>query len=189
MMSDHSQPTEDHSMLRTLCGALVVLALVAPARADDEVDLGGMKSKAPATWKKAEPGRMQMAAFNLPKAEGDKEDAKLLIFYNGPQGMGGKEDNIRRYRGMFKAPAGDNAKVESGKVGNAETTTVDVQGTYLFKAAPFDPNAKTEEKPDFRMIAVIFDTTKGPYYLRFIGPQKTVEKHKKDFDSWLKNFK
>src|SRR5439155_26683108 len=104
-------------MLRTLCGALVALAVAVPTRAadGDEVDLGGMKSKVPAMWKKAEPGRMQMAAFTLPKVEGDQEDAKLLIFYNGPAGMGDKEGNVRRYKGKFKQPAGKNCKVESGK--------------------------------------------------------------------------
>jgi hypothetical protein len=178
-------------MRRIFLGTFVTLAVALPARAADgeDVDLGGLKSKAPAAWKKAEPGRMQMAAFDLPKADGDKEGAKLLIFYGGPAGMGDKEGNIKRYKGMFKAPAGDKAKVETTKVGKSEVTSVDVTGTYLFKAAPFDPNAKAEEKPDFRMIAVIFETPKGPYYLRFIGPQKSVEKNKKDFDEWVKNFK
>jgi len=178
-------------MLRFLCGALVALSVVVPARAADgeEVDFGGLKSKTPAAWKKAEPGRMQLAAFDVPKADGDKEDAKVLIFYGGQAGMGDKDGNIRRYKGMFKAPAGDNAKVENTRVGKSDVTAVDVAGTYLFKAAPFDPNAKTEEKPDFRMIAVIFDTPRGPYYVRYIGPQKTVEAHKKEFDEWLKNFK
>ena len=178
-------------MLRILFGALIGLVMTLTARAADgeEVDLGGLKSKAPAAWKKAQPGQMQVGAFTLPKAEGDKEDAKLLIFHGGASGMGDKDSNIRRYKGMFKAPAGDKAKVETTKVGTSELTSVDIQGIYLFKAAPFDPNAKTEEKPDFRMVAVIFETPKGPYYLRFIGPQKSVDKHKKDFDEWLKNFK
>src|SRR5205809_412988 len=137
-------------MLRTLCGALVGLAVAVPARADDEVDLGGMKAKAPATWKAGKPASsMQMATFTLPKAEGDSEDTKVIVYYF--QGQGGTVDqNIKRWQGLFKPPAGENAKTESFNVGGANVTTLDVQGTFLDRFPPADPNAKVTEKPNFR---------------------------------------
>jgi len=64
-----------------------------------------------------------------------------------------------------------------------------VQGTYLSRFPPFDPNAKVTEKPDFRLIGVVFENPKGPYFIRFVGPQKTVDTNKADFDAWLKRFK
>ena len=81
------------------------------------------------------------------------------------------------------------AKTDEFKVAGAPVTEVDLHGTYLFKARPFDPNAKTEEKPDYRMVGVVFESKGGTYYMRLVGPAKSVEKDKKEFDDWLKNFK
>ena len=58
-----------------------------------------------------------------------------------------------------------------------------------FKARPFDQNEKPELRPDYRMIAVVFEGPKGPHYIRFVGPAKTIGTHKKEFDDWLSNFK
>src|SRR5262249_52738523 len=156
------------------CGALIALTLIVPARAaDEEVDLGGMKAKIPSTWKVAKPmPPLQTAAFTLPKAEGDPEDAKVIVYYFQGQG-GGADANIKRWQGLFKPPAGEKSKTDSFKVGEAKVTTVDVQGTFLDRFPPFDPNAKTTEKPEFRLIGVVFENPKGPYFIRFIGPQKT----------------
>jgi hypothetical protein len=132
---------------------------------------------------------MQFAVFTLPKAEGDKEDASLTIYFFGAGGGGGVDANVKRWQGMFKAPAGENSKTEKTKVGDVPVTALDISGTYLFKAQPFNPQAKTEEKPDFRMVGVVFESKNGPYFMRLVGPTKTVEKHKKEFDEWLKNFK
>ena len=52
------------------------------------------------------------------------------------------------------------------------------------------PMAPQEElRPDHRMIGVVFASPQGPYFMRFVGPEKTVDKNKKDFDKWLKGFK
>ena len=40
-----------------------------------------------------------------------------------------------------------------------------------------------------RIVNVIFESPKGPYFFKLTGPAKAVEKHKKDFDEWVKNFK
>jgi hypothetical protein len=181
-------------MLRHLWTGALVLAVAAGARAADKgeaVEMDGLKSTAPAAWKKGTPAnQFQYAVFTLPKADGDKDDTTLTIYYFNPGGGGGKDANIQRWKGMFKAPAADNAKVNQFKVGDVPVTEVDVSGTYLFKmGGPFNPNAKTEEKPDYRMVGVIFESKNGPYFMRLVGPAKSVEKGKKDFDEWLKNFK
>ena len=64
-----------------------------------------------------------------------------------------------------------------------------VIGVFLSKFPPFAPNAKITEKPGYRQLYVLFTTDNGDYYLTLLGPAKTVEKHKKDFDEFLKNFK
>jgi hypothetical protein len=177
-------------MMRHLWTGALVLALVGGARAADTVEIEGLKSAAPAGWKKGTPATaMQKAVFTLPKADGDKDDATLTVYYFGTGGAGGVDANIKRWQGMFKPPAAEQSKTDKFKVGDRDVTTVDVSGTYLFKARPFDPNATAEEKPDYRMVGVVFETKNGPYFMRLVGPKNSVEKNKKDFDGWLKNFK
>jgi hypothetical protein len=168
---------------------VVALALMTSGvQAGEEVEIDGLKSKTPDGWKPGKPATdMQRAVFSLPRVEGDPEDATVTVFFFGPGGGGGLDANVKRWKDQFKAPAGEKAKVEKMKVGDVDITTVDVQGTFLFKARPMDPTAV--EKPDFRLVGVYFGSKNGPYFMRFVGPAKTVEKHKKEFDAWLKNFK
>jgi hypothetical protein len=185
-------------MVRLLWIAPVALAVVAGlATADDKKDKGtvvtldGFSSRTPAEWKEEEPAnRMRMAQFMLPKAKDDKNDAELVIF----KGLGGTaKENIARWKAQFQPPKDkkidDVAKVEDMKIAGNAATYLDVEGTYLFKARPFDPNAKVEERPGYRMLAVHFDGPKDVYHIKLTGPAKTVEQYKKGFDDWLKAFK
>lgn len=158
------------------------------------VSLGNLKSKAPAGWKEVEPeGMFRTNQFKVPKADGDKADADIIVFFFGKGGGGSAEENVKRWKDMFAPPEGkeidDVAKVEKFKVADAEVTCVNVQGTYKFKARPRDPNSKIELRPDHRMIAVFFGSDEGPFFIRFVGGAKTVAEHKKGFDEWLKGFK
>ena len=158
----------------------------------DDVELGGMKSPIPKGWKQEEPSsNMRLTQFKLPKAEGDKEDAELIIFFF-KGGSGSADDNLKRQLAKFKPAEGKDkveAKVEKIKVGKIEAPYQDITGTYLKKDRPFDPAAKAVEKANFRQLYVVLITDSGDFYPTLVGPAKTVEKHKKDFDAWLKNFK
>jgi hypothetical protein len=160
------------------------------------VDLGGLKSRTPAEWKEQPVSPIQkqggrLLHFVLPKVEGDKLDADVLVFYFGGQG-GSVKENLPRWKGMFIPPQGKSidevTKVEEFKVGQVPVTSVDIHGTYKFKKAPFVPDEQAERRPDHRMIAVYFDSKNGPYYLRFVGPEKTVAHYKAGFDKWLRSF-
>ena len=142
------------------------------------MEIDGLKSVAPAGWKPQEPdpklGKFRILQFALPKADGDKEDGELVVFFFGPGGGGGNAENIKRWKGMFAAPPGkmidDVTKVDSFKVGDVDITYVEISGTYLTKFPPFAPNAKVVPKENFRFIGVIFDSKNGPYFLRLTGP-------------------
>jgi hypothetical protein len=183
-------------MLRTLCGVLVTLGTALPVRAADgtSVEIDGLKSTAPASWKKEEPTEQQRqfrkVQFRVPKEGGDPDDAEVIVFFFGPGGGGGKQANLERWKGLFKPPAGEKSKVDDFKVGDVPVTQIDISGTYLSRVGgPLNPNAKVEEKAEYRMVSVIFESKNGPYFIRLIGPAKTVGKHKKEFDDWLKSFK
>ncbi len=182
--------------MRTTCRLLAfacVLGLAAGIRAEGrrEVDLGGLKSAAPADWKAQKPSsRMRLYQFELP---GEKGAAELSIF-SFPGGQGGTADaNVKRWKGMFVPPEGksidDVSKVDHFDVGEAKVTYVDVSGTYKYKERPFDPQEKPQLKSDYRMLGVVMDSKGGPFFLRLVGPAATIEQHKKSFDDWLKAFK
>ena len=183
--------------MRFSIAAAALLALVSAPAAWAQgtvVELDGLKSEAPAGWKmgKAD-NKFRAYQFTIPKAGDDPEDAELVIFYFGAGSGGSAADNVKRWKGMFQAPAGEvgegSAKVEKKKVGDVPVTYVDVRGTYLSKFPPFAPNAKTTRKEDYRLIGVVFESKDGPYFFRLVGPQRTVEQNKAAFDRWLGAFK
>jgi hypothetical protein len=172
--------------------ALAAALLFGVAATAEPVEIGGMKSEAPKSWKEEQPSSsMRLTQFKLPRAEGDKEDAELAVFFF-KSGSGSVEDNLKRQLNKFEPAEGEKevkAKVEKTKVGPVDATYQDVQGTFLSKFPPFAPNAKITRKPSYRQLYVVFRNETGEYYLTLLGPAKTVEKHKKDFDAFLKNFK
>ena len=185
-------------MTRFVPTALVGLALLAGvARADDKgtaTELDGLKSRTPEGWKAQEiQSRNRVYHFVLPKSKGDKYDAELIVFFFGPGGGGGVKANIDRWKGMIAPPEGkkidDVSKTEQLKIGDVKATVVDATGTYTHKMRPFDPNEKGEKRENYRLIGVVFESPNGPYFVRLVGPAKTVEANKKGFDEWLKNFK
>jgi hypothetical protein len=188
--------------MRTLLGlAFLGVALYQPAApaAGGEgkgpvVKLGKLASQAPAAWKQEKPAsRFRLYQFRLPRAEKDKADAELTVFFFGEGSGGTAEANVKRWKSMFQAPAGksldDVSKVETFKVSGAEVTYLDVQGTYLEKFPPFAPNPKTIRRPQYRLLGAVVECEGGPYFIRLTGPARTVAQHKNEFDRWLKAFK
>jgi len=153
-----------------------------------KVTLGDISSTTPADWV---PGKVsssiRIAQFRLPKSEGDKEPAEVAIFKSG----GSVKANVQRWKDQFSPPKGkktdDVAKVSKVKVGGQEATQLEITGTY--KAPPFDPTYKGKKLEGFRMVALQFDSGDNTYQIKLLGPAKTVEKHKKAFDAWIKGFK
>jgi hypothetical protein len=172
--------------------ALFATTFVAAVALAGDVEIAGMKSKTPSSWKEeAASSTMRLTQFKLPKAEGDTEDAELIIFYF-KGGSGSAEDNLKRQLAKFKPAEGKekvDVKVEKIKVGKIDAPYQDIAGTYLKKDRPFDPSAKAVEKSNYRQLYVVLLTDAGDFYPTLVGPAKTVEKHKKDFDEFLKNFK
>jgi hypothetical protein len=179
--------------------ALAALTGAAPAHwdargaAEDEgvvVEMDGLRSRTPSSWKQVEPARGRYAQFRLPKKDDDPNDAELVIF----KGFGGSaKANVDRWKGQFRPPEGkaldDVAKVEEIKIGGHPATYLDIHGTYLFKAKPFDPSEKPQPRPDYRMLAIQFDGPDNVYHIKLTGPAHTVDAYKQGFDEWLKGFK
>ena len=170
---------------------LTSIALVSMlAAAGPVVELGGLKSTAPATWKDVPVSSpMRLKQFAVPGKDGD---AELVVFFFG-QGQGGDtQANLDRWKKQFEPPAGkkleDVSKVGTVKLASGQATVLDVHGTYQWKASPMAPGP-AEPRANHRMLAVVLETPKGNYYIKLVGPEKTIEKNKKSFDGWIKGFK
>jgi hypothetical protein len=181
-----------------LACAACLLAWAGVARSGGDggtvVKLGALKSRAPVSWKHEKAAnKFRAYQFLVPRAEGDKADAQLIIFHFGAGSGGAAADNVQRWKGMFRPPEGktieDVSKVKEMKVSGVPVTYLDVQGTYLEKFPPFDPNAKITRRPNYRRLGVVFDNEGGPYFITLTGPARTVGQHQKEFDNWLKAFK
>ncbi len=164
------------------------LLMLVLAAAGTVVDLGGLKSSAPTSWKDVEVSSpMRLKQFAVPGKDGE---AELAIFFFGETQGGGVQANMDRWKKQFTAPEGKalEPKVTTIKVAGNQATILDVSGTYMFKAKPMDPGPG-EPRPNHRMLAIVLETAKGNYFIKLTGPGKTIEKNKKDFDAWLKAFK
>jgi hypothetical protein len=188
--------------MRYVLGTVVGFALVAGLAVGGQeggalVELDGLKSRTPASWQEKPVSPIQKQGgrlhhFVLPKGGDAKYDTEVFVFFLGGQG-GSVKQNMSRWQGMFIPPQGksidDVTKIEEAKAGEVPVTFVELHGTYKFKKAPFVPDEQAEKRPNHRMVMVYFDSKNGPYYFRLVGPEKSVEQHRKSFDDWVKGFK
>jgi hypothetical protein len=180
---------------RSVCTLLSVSLLAGLAIAQNkgkEVEIDGLKSKVPETWKTQETNsQFRAAQFSIPKVDGDERDGELIVYFFGKGQGGGVEANVKRWQQQIVPPEGkkidDVMKKDSFKVGNVQVTEIDLQGTY--QAPAFAAGQKPEKIAHARMIGVVFESPNGPYYIKLVGPAKTIEANKKAFDEWLKSFK
>ncbi len=182
--------------MRLMFAAALIAGLAVSLNAQDKgvtVEWGSVKSTTPAGWKEETPSnKMRLAQFKLPKEKGDREDAELALFSS--PGGGSIEDNLARQVKKFELAKDAKPVVSKIKIGKEEAVYQDITGTYLKKFPPFAPDAKITRVENYRQIYVIFEGKdangkESVLSLTLIGPAKTIEKHKKDFDAWLKNFK
>lgn len=135
---------------------------------------------APEGWvSKAPASSMRLAEFTLARAAGDAEDASVTVFFFGANQGGNVQANIDRWISQMAQPDGraskDLTKTSSmTSASGLKLTLVDVSGTYVAEVAP----GATEKfnKPGFRQIAVYIDTPGGPYFVKALGPAKTIAK-------------
>jgi len=153
------------------------------------VDAGGLTFEVPATWK-ASPGTnaMRRAQVVKPAVEDDPEPAELIVFVF-PGGAGGIEANIERWRSQFQDDKGQPppAKTETLKVGDLEVTTVEINGRYVASVRPGSP--QTFNKPGFALLGAIILTDDAGYFLKMVGPRKTMDAAKPEFQALVKSIK
>lgn len=152
---------------------------------------GELRFKAPDGWT-TEPASsaMRVAQYKLPKVEGDKEDASLVLYYFGANQGGTAQANIDRWISQMQQPDGssskDKAKTDTMTVNGLKVATVDVTGTYTAEMAP---GSKTFHNDDnYRLRAAVVETPKGNYFVKLAGPAKTIARWDQSYNDYLKSF-
>lgn len=149
-----------------------------------------LRFKSPPEWVTEQPSsKARVAQLRLPKADGDKEDGQLVIYYFGPTSGGSVAANIERWIGQMEQPEGatpKTPKTESLTVNGLKVSTVDVSGTYTAEMSP--GSTEHHNDPDYRMRAAVVETPAGFYYLKLVGPQKTVARWNSSIDTFIQSF-
>ena len=121
---------------------------------------------------------MRRAHYTLPRVEGDEEDASLIVYYFGSEQGGSKEANLERWAAQFEQPDGVPSAVRlsssSRKVHGLDVLDVQLSGTFVAETTP--GSGTRVRKEGWRMLASILDTPHGPYYVKLVGPGRTIER-------------
>jgi hypothetical protein len=152
---------------------------------------GELHYKVPQGWLSEHPSSsMRAAQYKLPKAEDDREDASLVLYYFGAAQGGSVQANIDRWIGQMEQPDGgsskDRAKIETLTVNGLKVTTVDLRGTYTAEMSP--GSGTRNNSSNYRLRAAIVETPKGAYFAKLIGPEKTVSRWEQAFAAYVNSF-
>jgi hypothetical protein len=167
---------------------MVALLCVASITASQQESL---RFRVPAGWVDEErSSSMRVAQYRLSKAPGDAEDASVVLYYFG-QGQGGSTAaNIERWVNQIKQTDGsaskDKAKEENFEANGLKIATVDISGTYVAETTP--GSGTVQNKPGYRLKAAVIETPKGSYFVKLVGPEKTVTQWNETFLSYLRSF-
>jgi hypothetical protein len=174
-------------MGRKLVGAASLLAVAMLAMGADEpkqkIDAGGLTFEVPETWKSSPPSsQMRRAQLKVAPMEGDDFPAELVVFAF-PGGAGGVDANIKRWQNQFKDKEGNTPAVESKKLKgkNVDVTRVETAGHYV----PANFGRPEPERDDARLLGAIVVTDGTGYFIKMVGPNKTMTKLKPAFDEML----
>lgn len=115
---------------------------------------------------------MRLGTWMIPAANGG-ETGELVVYYFGAGQGGSVEDNVQRWLGQFRAPAGVETplvRYEGGPVGNLTVTRATMEGTWSPPAmGPGAPAQPTRE--EYALDALIVEGgPDGALFFRFTGP-------------------
>jgi hypothetical protein len=147
-----------------------------------EVRLEELTLTAPQGWGRKPPqSSFIQAEYMLSRAEGDNQDGRLTLSTSG----GSMEANIDRWKGQFGGKP-EKSNQEQMVVNGISVTVVDFSGDFDDQRGPFAPPVK---RSDFRMIAAIIPVGPQLYFVKAVGPKKTMEIHAEEIKAFVQSVK
>jgi hypothetical protein len=182
------------SRLNVLVGKIFavssLLVMAVPALAADDakqkVDAGGLSFEVPAGWKSTPPtSSMRRAQLKVEPIEGDGYAAELVVTaFRG--GAGSVQANLDRWQAQFKDKDGNPPSISSKRIKGKNVEVVVAETSGHFKPPQFGARAEPERE-DARLLGAIVVTDDFSYFLKMVGPSKTVTKLKPEFDEMVKS--
>jgi hypothetical protein len=186
-MSETSKTARAWVGVLATIGMLTLITAAAGAAEDAKktVEAGELSFTAPDSWKSV-PTRSQMrkAQLQVDPVAGD-EFPGLLVVYVFPGGAGTVEANVERWQKQFSDAGGNPPKIESKTVKgkNVDVTRVETSGHY--KPTSFPGMPPEPERDNARLLGAIVVTEKFGYFLKFVGPDKTMTAIRPAFDELI----
>lgn len=150
----------------------------AAATAKPHAGPGEIAWDVPAKWKELpNPNAMRLATYQIPRAEGDPEDAEVSVMRVG----GSVEANIGRWKGQFDPMKPESSRRFERDVAGLKVTIYEVAGSYTGMVMRGQVN---KPKEGWAMVAAIVEGSGGdPWFFKLTGPEKTVAAARADFES------
>jgi hypothetical protein len=165
-------------------GLLVIASqIVAAAGPKQTVEVRGLSFQVPTSWKSIPPSsQMRLAQLKVDPIEGDDYPAELVVTAF-PGQAGSVDANLKRWQGFFKHKDGSPPRIESKtvKAKNVDVIRAETSGDYH----PPQMGRPEPDRQGARLLAAIVTTREVTYYLRMVGPDKTMTKLRADFDELL----
>ena len=131
-------------------------------------------------------GSMRKAQYRLPHAEGDPEDATLIVYFFGGSG-GSREANLERWAGQFEQPGGGDSlealEQSTRMVAGLQVLDVSISGTYVAETSPGSGERVHEE--NWSMLASIIENVDGPWYVKLVGPRASIAKWSASYTAFI----
>lgn len=146
--------------------------------------------RTPESWIAEEPAvPLRKLQLRVPRVAGDTHDAELTVLFRGAIGLGPLDAQLTRWAQQFTQPDGassrERLKLSTRKVGGASVTEAELEGTCVAEKSPGSPERWNE--PRWKLLGAVIESEFGPYYVRLLGPQATVDANASAFRAFLES--
>lgn len=183
--------------MRVLISVLILSVFIFACQKEDKTEVKKSSDEkltytVPAGWIIEKPAtKMRKAQFSLPGIDGER-DAECAVFVF--PGTGGTvQMNLKRWYGQFKQPDGkaseEVAELEKTIINDLPITVTHVSGTYLKSMSPQMMSGPVEEIPGSALLAAVIETPADPWFIKIVGPEKTVAHWRQSFYDLLSSVK
>jgi hypothetical protein len=143
-----------------------------------EMPRAGLVYQLPAGWQRTPPSSsMRLDQAKVPGTAGEGD---LAVFFFGPGGGGGVEDNLQRWASQVEGGEPERASFEANGL---KISIIDVGGTLKPSSMGMGP---TTDQPNSRLIAAVVEGPGGPWFFKFTGPRDTVSAEREKFVGMLR---
>ncbi len=155
-----------------------------PAKSD-LIQLAGAVAPKPASWQWTKPTmQFRSAQYIVPARDGTGDGADFIVSIFAAGDGGPVQTNIDRWAGQFRNADGSPVKASPQTItrDGMTLTTVELKGAYQGMGA-------AGPKQDQMQLGAIIEGDDGTTFLRLLGPAKTVEAHRAEWDAVIAGIK